>query len=157
YGSGQGPQTCSGHDSDRLSDRRWFARQCGGCSGRGYHRADTHRHRECDPRSGRNWKRSLNTFEIRPVANAREAVAEAIRLAREGKIEGIMKGTVSTEEFIRQIISTTKGLRTERRISHVHALDTPTYPKPLFITDSMINIAPGLWEKREICQNAIDL
>jgi phosphotransacetylase/acyl dehydratase len=100
---------------------------------------------------------SLSTFEIRPVASGWEAVAEAIRLAREGKIEGIMKGTVSTEEFIRQIVSTTKGLRTERRISHVHALDIPTYPKPLFITDSMINIAPGLWEKQEICQNAIDL
>jgi phosphate acetyltransferase len=39
----------------------------------------------------------------------------------------------------------------------VHALDIPTLPKPLFVTDSMINIAPGLSEKREICQNAIDL
>jgi phosphotransacetylase len=36
-------------------------------------------------------------------------------------------------------------------------MDVPTYPKPLFITDAMINIAPGLTEKREICQNAIDL
>jgi phosphate acetyltransferase len=99
----------------------------------------------------------LDAFEIMPAANPGEAVAVAIRLAREGRIEGIMKGGVSTEELIRQVISTTKGLRTERRISHVHALDLPTYPKPLFITDSMINIAPGLAEKREICQNAIDL
>jgi phosphotransacetylase len=42
-------------------------------------------------------------------------------------------------------------------MSHVYALDVPTYPKPLFITDAMINIAPGLAQKREICQNAIDL
>ena len=100
---------------------------------------------------------NLDAFEIVPAANPREAVAVAIRLACEGRIEGIMKGSVSTEELIGQIISTTKGLRTERRISHVHAVDIPTYPKPLFITDSMINIAPGLSEKREICQNAIDL
>src|SRR5215468_9654306 len=99
----------------------------------------------------------LDAFEIMPAANPRDAVAVAIRLAREGRIEGIIKGDVSTEDLIRQIISTTKGLRTERRISHVHALDMPTYPKPLFITDTMINIAPGLSEKREICQNAIDL
>jgi phosphate acetyltransferase len=99
----------------------------------------------------------LDAFEIEPAANSREAVAVAIRLARERKIEGIMKGNSSIEELIRQVISATKGLRTERRISHVHALDLPTYPKPLFITDSMINIAPGLAEKREICQNAIDL
>jgi phosphate acetyltransferase len=99
----------------------------------------------------------LEAFEILPAANPREAVAVAIRLAREGRIEGIMNGGVSTEELIGQVISTTKGLRTERRVSHVHVLDIPTYPKPLFITDSMINIAPGLAEKREICQNVIDL
>jgi len=99
----------------------------------------------------------LDASEIVAAANPGEAVALAIRLAREGRIEGIMKGGVSTEELIGQVISTTKGLRTERRISHVHVLDIPTYPKPLFVTDSMINIAPGLSEKREICQNAIDL
>ena len=99
----------------------------------------------------------LDAFEIKPAANPREAVAVAIDLAREGRIEGIMKASLSTEELIGQVISTAKGLRTERRLSHVHALDIPTYPKPLFVTDSMINIAPGLAEKREICQNAIDL
>jgi phosphate acetyltransferase len=99
----------------------------------------------------------LDAFQIVPTANPREAVAVAIRLAREGRIEGLMKASMSTEELIGQVISTTKGLRTERRISHVHAVDIPTYPKPLFITDSMINIAPGLSEKRDICQNAIDL
>ena len=99
----------------------------------------------------------LDAFEITPAANPREAVAVAIRLARDGRIEGIMKGSVSTEELIGQVISAAKGLRTERRISHVHVVDIPTYPKPLAITDSMINIAPGLSEKREICQNAIDL
>lgn len=100
---------------------------------------------------------ALDEFEMMPAANPREAVAVAIRLAREGRIEGILKGSVSTEELIGAVISKTHGLRTERRMSHVHVLDIPTYPKPLFITDSMINIAPGLSEKREICQNAIDL
>jgi phosphate acetyltransferase len=99
----------------------------------------------------------IGAFEIVQAANAREAVAEAIRLAREGRIEGIMKGSGSIEDLIRQAISTTKGLRTERRMSHVHTMDVPTYNKALLITDSMINIAPGLSEKREICQNAIDL
>ena len=99
----------------------------------------------------------LKRFAIVATANRREAIAEAIRLAREGKVEGIMKGTVSTEELIVPIVSAARGLRTERRVSHVHVMDVPTYPKPLFITDSMINIAPGLSEKRDICQNVIDL
>ena len=100
---------------------------------------------------------NLDAFEMVAAANARDAVAAAIRLAREGRIEGIMKGSMTTEDLIVQVISATKGLRTERRISHVHVMDVPTYPKTLFITDSMINIAPGLSEKREICQNVIDL
>jgi phosphate acetyltransferase len=95
-------------------------------------------------------------FEIEPAASAQEAIAAAIRLARDGRVQGIMNGSPSTEELIAPVIATTSGLRKGRRISHVHALDIPTYPKPLFITDSMINIAPGLQEKREICQNAID-
>jgi phosphotransacetylase/acyl dehydratase len=99
----------------------------------------------------------LAGFEMVPVGNRREAVAEAIRLAREGRIEGVMKGTLSTEELIVPVVSSARGLRTERRVSHVHVMDVPTYPKPLFITDSMINIAPGLAEKRDICQNVIDL
>jgi phosphate acetyltransferase len=99
----------------------------------------------------------LDAFEIVPTKSPREAVAEAIRLAREGRVEGIMKGSISIEELIVPVVSSTKGLRTERRVSHVHVMDVPTYPKPLFITDSMINIAPGLSEKRDICQNVIDL
>ena len=99
----------------------------------------------------------LGNFEIVDVASSTEAIGKAIALAREGRVEGIMKGSVTTEELIVPVVSATKGLRTERRISHVYVMDVPTYPKPLFITDSMINIAPGLSEKRDICQNAIDL
>ena len=51
----------------------------------------------------------------------------------------------------------TFGLRTERRVSHVYALDVPAYPKTLIITDAAINIAQTLGQKRDICQNAIDL
>jgi phosphotransacetylase len=99
----------------------------------------------------------LDAFQFVPAATPREAIVEAIRLAREGRVEGIMKGSITTEDLIVPVISATKGLRTSRRISHVHVMDVPTYPKPLFITDSMINIAPGLPEKRDICQNVIDL
>ncbi len=42
-------------------------------------------------------------------------------------------------------------------MSHIYALDVPTYPKPLLVTDSAINIYPDLAAKRDIVQNAIDL
>jgi phosphotransacetylase len=39
----------------------------------------------------------------------------------------------------------------------VFIMDVPTYHKVLIVTDGAINIAPGLEDKADICQNAIDL
>lgn len=36
-------------------------------------------------------------------------------------------------------------------------MDVPAHPKPLIITDAAINIQPTLEQKRDICQNAVDL
>lgn len=74
-----------------------------------------------------------------------------------GKIDTIMKGTLQTTELIDAVIAPDSGLRTERRLSHVFAMDAPTYSKPLFITDAAINTEPAAEEKRDFVQNAIDL
>jgi len=47
-------------------------------------------------------------------------------------------------------------LRTEYRLSHVYVMDVPGYHKPLIITDAVVNIAPDLAIKADICQNAIN-
>lgn len=47
------------------------------------------------------------------------------------------------------------GLRTARRISHVLYIEVQTYPHPLFITDTLVNIDPSLEDKVDIVQNAI--
>ncbi len=68
-----------------------------------------------------------------------------------------MKGSLHTDEVLSAVLSKSTGIRTERRISHIFAMDIPTYEKGLLITDSAVNIAPDLMAKRDICQNAIDL
>jgi phosphate acetyltransferase/phosphate butyryltransferase len=68
-----------------------------------------------------------------------------------------MKGSLHTDEFLTAIIDRTKGIRTERRLSHIFLMNLKSYHKTLFITDSAINIAPDLTTKMHICQNAIDL
>ncbi len=86
-----------------------------------------------------------------------QAAARAVELAREGRVEALMKGALHTDELMGAVVKTDTGLRTERRMSHVFALDVPHYPKPLLITDAAINIYPDLETKRDIVQNAIDL
>lgn len=99
----------------------------------------------------------LTPYEVLSCVHSHEAAATAVALARAGNVEALLKGSLHTEELLHEAVNASTGLRTARRISHVFALDVPTYPRPLFLTDAAINIAPGLDEKRDIIQNAIDL
>lgn len=99
----------------------------------------------------------ISGFEIIDVPHSHAAAAEAVAMTRAGTIGAIMKGSLHTDELLREVVRADSGLRTERRISHVMAFDVPTYPRPLFITDAAINIYPTLADKVDIVQNAIDL
>jgi len=96
-------------------------------------------------------------YELIDVSHSEAAATKAVELIREAKGEMLMKGSLHTDELMRAVTSSTMGLRTGRRISHVFVMDVPTYSEPLFITDAAINIAPDLDVKRDIVQNAIDL
>ena len=68
-----------------------------------------------------------------------------------------MKGKLHTDELLEAVLDREAGLRTERRLSHVFALDVPDHERLLFITDAAINIAPDLPTLADIVQNAMDL
>lgn len=88
-----------------------------------------------------------------PAAAARAAVA----LCRDGAADLIMKGSLHTDELLGAVMARDDGLRTERRVSHTFVFDLPGQPHPLLMADCVVNISPGLAEKRDITQNAIDL
>lgn len=98
----------------------------------------------------------LSAYEIMSTEHSHAAAALAAGLARDRKVEALMKGSLHTDEFMGAIVSEEK-LRTDRRMSHVFVIDTPEYPRPLLVTDAAINIYPTLTDKRDIVQNAIDL
>ncbi len=91
------------------------------------------------------------------VEHSHEAAEKAVELARQGKVEALMKGSLNTGELMRAVLHKEYGIRSERRVSHVFAFDVPTYPRPLLVSDAAINIAPALEQMRDIVQNAIDL
>jgi len=99
----------------------------------------------------------IDDFELVDVPHSHAAAEKAVALVREGRADSLMKGSLHTDELLREVLKREGGLRTERRISHVMAFDVPTYPRPLFITDAAINIYPKLDDKRDIVKNAIDL
>jgi phosphotransacetylase len=105
----------------------------------------------------RRLKIDLEPYAVVDVPDSHAAAAKAVELVRAGKAEILMKGSLHTDEFLGAVVARESGLRTGRRLSHVFLMDVPTYHKVLIITDAAINIAPGLEEKVDILQNAIDL
>jgi phosphate acetyltransferase len=99
----------------------------------------------------------ISTYRLVNVPHSHAAAAEAVRLAACGEVEALMKGSLHTDELMHEVVAPKTGLGTGRRVSHVYLFDVPAYSRPLLITDAAINIAPDLMEKRDICQNAIDL
>jgi phosphate acetyltransferase len=100
---------------------------------------------------------SLDGTRVVDAPHSQAAAARAVELVRQGEAELLMKGSLHTDELLGAVVARETGLRTGRRISHVFIMDVPTYHKVLIVTDAAINIAPGLDEKADICQNAIDL
>lgn len=99
----------------------------------------------------------LSPYTVIPTRHSQEAAVKAVAMARKGEVDALMKGSLHTDELMREVVAPEIGLKTERRISHVFVMDVPTYPRPIFITDAAINIYPDMDDKRDIVQNAIDL
>jgi phosphate acetyltransferase len=99
----------------------------------------------------------LSGYEIVDAPHSHAAADLAVQLAREGKAEMLMKGSLHTDELMGAVVRTGTGLRTERRISHAFIMDVTNLDRALIITDAAINIFPTLEDKIHIVQNAIDL
>lgn len=100
---------------------------------------------------------SLGDTEIIDAPHSHASAECAVDAVRTGRAELLMKGSLHSDELLHAVARGASGLRTERRLSHVFAMDVPSYHKPLFITDAAVNIFPTLNEKADIVRNAIDL
>ena len=99
----------------------------------------------------------ISPYEIVDTNHSEQSAIQAVALCRNGKTEALMKGSLHTDEMMRQVAKRETGLRTDRRISHVFIMNVLTYPRPIFITDAAINIYPDLNDKIDIIKNAIDM
>lgn len=99
----------------------------------------------------------ISKYQIIDTMHSNESAEIAVKMARDGSVDAIMKGNLHTDELMEPLMDKITGLRTGRRMSHVFLVKANNYPKPLFLTDAAINIKPNLDEKKDIIQNAIDL
>ena len=99
----------------------------------------------------------IAAFEVVDAPHSVGSAEAAVRLAREGKAEMVMKGSLHSDELMAAVVKRESGLRTGRRVSHCFVMDVPAIDRVVIITDAAVNIAPTLEDKVHIVQNAIDL
>jgi phosphotransacetylase len=99
----------------------------------------------------------LGSIQIVDIDDRHPAAVRAVEMARRSEVQMLMKGSLQTDELMSAVVSREGGMCTGRRISHVFALDVPSYHKTLFVTDAAMNFQPDLETKIDILQNAIDM
>ena len=97
----------------------------------------------------------LKPLDILAADGEEEAVATAVKAVREGGAQVLMKGLVTTSIYMRGILNKEHGLRTGRLLSMMAVYEAPGYHKLVYCSDSGINVAPNLEQKKDILKNIL--
>ncbi len=90
----------------------------------------------------------VSKFEIVNEPNELKAAALAVKLINEGKANLLMKGSLSTDKYMRAILKKEIGLCAEGAVlSHVTVMEFPSYPRLLTICDVAIIPLPDFKQK----------
>jgi len=100
----------------------------------------------------------LSNFQLEDVRGSEESVAlTAVEIVSSGKADILMKGMISTANFLRGVLNKEKGLRTGSLLSHVYINEVEGLDRILFVCDPAFNIAPDLNAKVKIVENTVEL
>jgi len=87
-------------------------------------------------------------FEILNEPVEAKAATLAVQLINEGKASLLMKGSLSTDKYMRAVLNKTTGITNEGAVlSHVTVMEFPAYHKLLTIADVAIIPQPDLKQK----------
>ncbi len=100
---------------------------------------------------------SLKKYSVFMPEEGRNPAEEAVHLMRIGKADLLMKGVVDTTTYMRAILNRDNGLRGDGLVSALGVYEVATYPKLIFGSDSGINVAPDLEQKKDIFRNSLKI
>ncbi len=97
--------------------------------------------------------------EVVHQPDVQEALGAAIALARAGKADVLMKGSIDTSTMMKGVLQPESGLRTGRLLSDIFLLEYPPRRENKFImiTDGGMTLAPDLKNKVELIANAVEV
>ncbi len=94
-------------------------------------------------------KIDVTKFRIVQEADEVKATEKAVALINAGEGDILMKGLVSTDKYMRAILSKDKGIMESSNsiLSHISVIETPNYHKLLVVADVAIIPLPDLKQK----------
>jgi phosphate butyryltransferase len=98
---------------------------------------------------------NMDEYDIIDECDVKTAALKAVELVSSGQANMVMKGLVSTADFLRAVLNKQVGLRTGKLMSHIAVFENPKINRLLFLTDSAFNMYPGLEDKVQIVNNAV--
>ena len=99
---------------------------------------------------------NINSYKLINTNNDQEAAIAGANLAKDNKINVLIKGNIHTDILMRTYLKKEFGLISGKRLSHIWYMTTNENSKPLFITDGALNVAPRIDVKMHILQNVIE-
>lgn len=98
------------------------------------------------------------SYQIINCKSETEALSKAVQLAKNGEANLIMKGLVSTDQFMRAILNKETGILPKGKLlTHVTLVKNANYHKPLLVSDVAIIPLPTLEQKIKITEYLIEI
>lgn len=95
-------------------------------------------------------------FEIIDSKTPESAVEIGVKLVNSGKGNILMKGLIKTSTLLKAVLNKDWGLRKNKLLSHICAMEIPGIDRLLFVADGGMVIKPNLSEKIEIIKNSVE-
>jgi len=104
-------------------------------------------------------KDPVGDVEIIDATDPLQALKASISLARDNKVDVLMKGGIDTGSFMSGVLQPESGLRMDRLLSDIFVLEYPqrVQNKLIMITDGGMTLLPDLMNKVELIRNAIQV
>ena len=98
-------------------------------------------------------------IERAEFVHAEDAATVAANMARDGRVDLLLKGHLRTDELLHAVLDKSAGLRTGRLLSDVLLYEDKLagHLRLVGITDGGLNVLPNLEQKKQIIQNVIEV
>lgn len=99
-----------------------------------------------------------DNYKIVDIQDHSIAAKEAVRMVRQDEADVLMKGLISTDKFLKEVLDKEKGLLPPKAVmSYVCAIEIPKYNKLLFVSDTAVLPYPDLKQKIAMVNYTINM